>query len=272
MRDSIHPGYFWIWAALLITALIRLDGLIFNITAILAILALIRLRPSATFRSAPFALALRLAVVASAIRISIALLLGVPMPGSTLFTLPELSLPEFMVGIRVGGPVTTQRLTSALEEATLFAALILAFGAANSLTTPTKLLKLFPKKLYGVGVVTTLATTLTPQFAKSVTRIKSAQHLRGADRNGFRSWARIGTPVLEDSLARSLDLASALEARGYGSFDSPTKYRPMPWNSAHSVALLPVVYVAFALPSLSFSSIPTAAILVAAILVPVILK
>ena len=272
MRDSIHPGYFWIWALLLVTALVRLDGLIFNIAAILAILGLIRLRPSPLFRHAPFLLALRLALFATVIRIFIAILLGVPMPGSTLFTLPELSLPELFVGIRVGGPVTTQRLTSALEEATLFSALIIAFGAANSLTAPTKLLKLFPKKLYGVGVATTLATTLTPQIASSVTRIRAAQYLRGAHQKGFRSWARIGTPVLEDSLARSLDLASALEARGYGSFPSPTKYRPIRWNLAHTITILPVIYAAVTLPALNLSAVVAATILVAATLVPVILK
>lgn len=272
MRDSIHPGYFWIWAVLLITALVRLDGLIFNLAAIFGILALIQFRPSPTFRAAPFALALRLALIATALRMFVALLIGVPMPGSTLFNLPELALPDFLVGIRIGGPVTSQRLTGALEEATLFSALILAFGAANALTTPTKLLKLFPKKLYGVGVATALATTLTPQFANSVSRIRRAQFLRGAQQNGFRSWARIGTPVLEDSLNRSLDLAAALEARGYGAFSSPSKYRPIRWNSAHTIALLPVIYAAVALPSLSISSIAITSVLLAAVIVPVILK
>lgn len=272
MRERIHPGFFWLWAVLLVTALIRLDGLIFNIFAIFAIVWLIRLRPMRNFRAAPFELALRLALIATFVRMTIALLLGVPMPGSTLFTLPELSLPDFLVGIRVGGPVTSQRLTSAFEEATLFAVLLIAFGAANSLTTPTKLLKIFPKKLYGVGVATTLATTLTPQIASSISRIREAQYLRGAAQTGFRNWSRLGTPILEDSLARSLDLSAALEARGYGSFNSPTKYRPIPWTFEQTILVLPVFYTAIILPTFDISPVAACSILIAAILAPVLLK
>lgn len=196
-------------------------------------------------------LSLRLAALALVIRMIFALLIGVPMPGSTLFTLPQIDLPDFLVGIRVGGDVTTQRLAMAFAEASLFAALIIAFGAANSLTTPTKILKVIPAPLYGVGVATALATTLTPQLAASVARVRQAQFLRGQAAIGYKSWRRIGTPVLEDSLARSLDLAAALEARGYGAYRNPSRYRPIKWEINHWIAFLPAIYLALLYPLLS---------------------
>jgi energy-coupling factor transporter transmembrane protein EcfT len=181
------------------------------------------------------------------------------MPGKALFTIPQITLPEFLVGIRLGGEVTSQRISGALNEALIFAALILLFGAANSLTTPTKILKVIPQRLYGVGVATALATKLTPQFVDSVTRIKQAQFLRGQPARGFRSWKRIGTPVLEETMSRSLDLATSLEARGYG-------------IKRETIALLPAIYAAALLPTLSIALFLVALILFLSALAPAVLR
>lgn len=270
-KDEIHPAFFWIWAALLVAALIRLDELLANLVAIAAILIMIRALPRRIFRPRTFLISLKLALAATAIRIFFALVIGVPMPGQTIFTLPELQLPDFLVGIRLGGEVTTQRLIGALKEASLFSALIIAFGGANSLTTPTRLLKVLPNRVYGVGVATTIATTLTPQLANSVTRIKQAQFFRGQSATGFRSWSRISTPVLEDSLARAVDLAAALEARGYGAFSTPTRYRPIEWNLGHSVAIAPILYSAILLPSLTLAPLAVMVIFAASVVTPAVL-
>ncbi len=194
------------------------------------------------------------------------------MPGKTLFTIPQVTLPEFLVGIRLGGEVTSQRISGALNEALIFAALILLFGAANSLTTPTRILKVIPQRLYGVGVAIALATKLTPQFADSVTRIKQAQFLRGQPAHGFRSWKRIGTPVLEETMSRSLDLATSLEARGYGIKRETTRYKADSWRSAETIALLPAIYAATLLPSLSIALYLVALILFLSALAPAVLR
>ncbi|MBU3716199.1 MAG: hypothetical protein FGM63_04075 [Candidatus Nanopelagicaceae bacterium] len=267
-----HPAFFWIWATLIATSVIRLDNSLFSIAAVLAVLAMVRIAPESTLRLNAFRLAVRLAIIAVFIRISVAILIGVPMPGKTLFSLPQLELPEFLVGIRLGGEVTSQRISGALNEALIFAALILLFGAANSLSTPTKILKVIPQRLYGVGVAAALATKLTPQFADSVSRIKQAQFLRGQPASGFRSWRRIGTPVLEETLSRSLDLASSLEARGYGIKRITTRYKAESWRGVETIALLPAIYVATLLPSLSISVLLVAIVLFLSALAPAVLR
>ena len=251
MKRELHPAFFWLWAALLVTALIRLGEARFNLVAILSTVAIVYLFGLTPNRAKIFTLAIRLAALALLIRMIFAFLIGVPMPGSALFTLPQIQLPDFLVGIRIGGEVTTQRLSTAFAEASLFASLIIAFGAANSITAPTKILKVIPRRLYGVGVATALATTLTPQLAASVSRVRQAQFLRGQPASGYRSWRRIGTPVLEDSLARSLDLAAALEARGYGSYANPSRYRAIKWDLNHSIALMPLIYLMIFFPLLA---------------------
>ena len=272
IREQIHPAFLWIWVSLLVTALIRLDESAFSISVIIGLIVLLRSLPSGYVRWSTLNLALRLAILALVIRMFFALLIGVPMPGQVLFQIPQIELPEFLVGIRLGGDVTTSRLASAFGEATLFAALIALFGAANALTTPSKILKVIPRRLYGVGVATALAATLTPQLATSVRRVKQAQFLRGQERSGFRSWRRIGTPVLEDAMAKSLDLAASLEARGYGINQNPTRYRPIKWDVAHSVALLPAAYAALVLPPLNLPISVVAVILLGAVITPLVLK
>jgi energy-coupling factor transporter transmembrane protein EcfT len=256
----------------LATSVIRLGDALFSSAAILAVLALVQIVPRSFLRLNAFRLAVRLAIIAICIRISFAILIGVPMPGKTLFTIPQVQLPEFLVGIRLGGEVTSQRLIGALSESLIFAALILLFGAANSLTTPTKLLKVIPQRLYGVGLAAALATKLTPQFADSVTRIKQAQFLRGQASHGYRSWRRIGTPVLEETMSRSLDLAASLEARGYGIRRITTRYRAESWRGVETIALLPAIYGATLLPTLSLNVPLMALVLFLSTLAPAVLR
>ena len=269
---QIHPIYFWLWATLLGTAVIRLDGSLFSLTTIVGTIALVKFIPKKLFRYKTFQLALRLASIAIAIRMIFAIIIGVPMPGRVLFSIPEIELPNFLVGIRLGGEVTSQRLSGALSEALIFAALILLYGAANSLTTPTKILKVIPRKLYGVGLATALATRLTPQFVDSVSRIRQAQHLRGQSAKGYKSWLRLGTPVLEETMSRSIDLASSLEARGYGIHDRPTRYKPIRWSYFDSITLLPALYAATFLPNLSVNHSLVAIVLFACVISPAVLR
>ncbi len=58
--------------------------------------------------------ALRFALIAFSLRMAIGFIIGVPMPGTALFSIPQIRLPEFLVGIRVGGDVTSHRLFSAI--------------------------------------------------------------------------------------------------------------------------------------------------------------
>lgn len=186
--------------------------------------------------------ALRLAVMAFSIRMLIAVLIGVPMPGRTLFELPQVTLPELFVGIRVGGPVTTQRLLSGFDEAILLVALILIFATANSLSNPHSLLRILPRRFYGIGLASVISSSVAPQAASGIERVRKARRLRGQKTRGLRSWRGVALPVLEDSLERSIDLAASLESRGYGYFPRPTRYRPELWKLKDTMAISGALY------------------------------
>lgn len=270
--ESAHPAFWWIWAVLISTALIYQNTLSTSLAILGSIFLIATIIGIPKHRRAIFAFTIRLALFALVIRLLFAILIGVPLPGRTLFSLPEISLPDFLVGIRVGGPVTSERLYFAFTQGVMFAALITIFGLANSLSTPAQLIKSFPNRLYGLGVAVTLATTITPSIAKAVSRVRQAQYLRGQASQGVSSWRRIGSPVLEDALARSIDLAAAMEARGYGRSKSPTKYRRQSWRTADLIALLGAAYFALLFPALEIGQIFKLVILIFLITLPAVLR
>jgi energy-coupling factor transport system permease protein len=168
------------------------------------------------------------------IRLIAGILIGVPRPGTTLFTVPRIELPSWLPGIRIGGTVTWERLSSSLSEGLIIAVVIALFGAANSVTSPRKLLRTLPTSLYQVGVALTIATTVLPQLVSTISRIRDAQFLRNGKKVRISS---IALPLLEESLSRAIHLAQSMESRGYGSSRMRSRYRPIPFKRIDSLYL-----------------------------------
>jgi energy-coupling factor transporter transmembrane protein EcfT len=123
----------------------------------------------------------------------------------------------------------------------IIASVIALFGAANSVTSPRKLLRTLPTSLYQVGVALTIATTVLPQLVSSISRIRSAQFLRNGQRVRISS---IALPLLEESLNRAIHLAQSMESRGYGRSRIRTRYRPIPFRKVDSLYLSSGVAIA----------------------------
>lgn len=191
-----------------------------------------------------FALSLRIGVTILSIRSVVGVLVGVPMPGRTLFTIPILHLPSWMPGIRIGGAVTLERLSSSLHEGVIIATIIALFGAATSLTSPHRLLRVTPSFIYEIGITLVIATSLFPQMATSIRRIRTAQKLRGMEKVKLGS---IALPLLEESLARSLQLAASMDARGYGVSRKRSRYRPQQWLLRDSALIAVTALLTFAM-------------------------
>ena len=239
----VHPLVWWLWALLLAAFVIRTDNALIA-TAVVCALTLVVLKlKSKSYWSGAFALSAKLAVSIIAIRIGFAILIGVPMPGTVLFQIPEITLPSWMVGIRIGGPVTSQRLTTAVTEALMIATLILLCGAASSLASPHRLIRSLPKAMFNLGVTLSVATSVLPQTVKSVARIQSAKRLRGQNIRGLRAWRGIALPLLEESLERALDLATAMESRGYGYHGKTSKYRAQKFQLVDVAMITSVLYL-----------------------------
>ena len=226
MKKPLHPLTLWVSAILLAVGVVALDNAWIAIAIVGAVALLVYLRRDGSPWQASFNLSLRIGALILAIRTIVGILIGVPIPGTVLFKLPILDLPSWMPGIRVGGSVTLERLSSSLHEGVIIATMIALFGAATSLTSPHKLLRVTPSFIYEIGITLVIATSVFPQLATSARRIRTAQKLRGIENIRIRS---IAIPLLEESLSKSLQLAAAMDARGYGISRTRSRYRPQQW-------------------------------------------
>jgi len=229
---SLHPLTWWIWAIGLAVSVIRFDSPVFTVVCVGAVAVVVfRNREDAPWGKS-FNWTIKISLWILAIRTVIGVLIGVPIPGTTLFTLPRMPLPDWLPGIRIGGAVTLERISSAVSEGIIICGIIIIFGAAASLTSPHRLLRVMPVYIYEFAISVVIATSVLPQLVSSVSRIRQAQKLRGQSLRGFSSWKRVAIPLLEESLARSLDLAAAMDSRGYGVSRKRSRYRPITWRKA----------------------------------------
>jgi energy-coupling factor transport system permease protein len=211
----LHPGAWWLWALGLAAAASRTQ----NPVPLLMILVVTGFVVSARKSDAPWARSygafLKLALVVIAIRIVFQALLSSGSQGPTvLFTMPQLPIPG-STGIKVGGVVSLEAVLRAFYEGLQLATILVCIGAANSLGSARRLLRSVPGALYEVGVAVVIALTFAPQLVTDAARVRAAHRLRGQT-GGLRSLKRLAMPVLEGALDRSVELAAAMDSRGYG--------------------------------------------------------
>jgi energy-coupling factor transport system permease protein len=215
--NALPPGAWWIWALGLGTAASRTT----NPLLLALLIAVAGYVVAARRTDAPWARSytafVRLGIAVLGIRLAFAVFLGSPVPGTHLLvTLPELPLPHWAQGIRIGGRVTAEGLLFALYDGLKLATLLICVGAANALANPARLLKSLPGALYEAGVAVVVALTFAPNLIADGRRLRAARRLRGRPDRGLRGLLHVGLPVLEGALERSVALAAAMDARGYG--------------------------------------------------------
>ncbi|GAA3102953.1 energy-coupling factor transporter transmembrane component T [Streptomyces rectiviolaceus] len=231
--NALHPGAWWVWALGLGVAASRttnplLLGLLIGVAGYVV---------AARKTSAPWARSygafVKLGLFVIAIRLVFAVVLGSPIPGThVIVTLPEVPLPDWAKGVRIGGRVTAEGLLFALYDGVRLAGLLICVGAANALASPARLLKSLPGALYEVGVAIVVAMTFAPNLIMDVQRLRAARRLRGRADKGIRGLLQVGLPVLEGALERSVALAAAMDARGFG------RSAPVPAGVRRTTAVL----------------------------------
>ncbi len=221
---ALHPGAWWLWAmGLAVIAGATTNPLLLGLVIGVAALVVAARREDAPWGRA-FGLYLCIGLLIVILRVALRIVFGGEYGTTVLFTLPEIPLPDWVAGISIGGEVTAESILAAAYDGMRLAAIVICFGAANSLANPKRLLRMLPNALYEVGAAVTVALSVAPQLAESVARVRRARRLRTGARGGPRA---VLLPVLEDALDRSISLAAAMDARGYGrsSGESPAQRR-----------------------------------------------
>jgi energy-coupling factor transport system permease protein len=213
---NLHPGAWWLWALCLAAAASRT----LNPVPLALILVVTGFVVAARKSNAPWARSyaafLKLSLVVILVRILFQALLSTGAQGPTvLVTLPSLPMPASS-GLKLGGDVTLEAVLRAFYEGLQLATILCCVGAANALGSARRLLRSVPGALYEIGVACVIALTFAPQLVSDAARVRAAHRLRGHATGGPGSLRRLAMPVLEGALERSVDLAAAMDSRGYG--------------------------------------------------------
>lgn len=215
-RAPLHPGAWWAWAAAMAAVAAQTTNPLLLVLLAAVVLYVAATRQGTSTWSRSIGVFLRLAIVVVVLRVGLQVLFGARFPGSVLFTLPRVPLPRQAEGVSIGGPVTTQSLLAACGQGLRLADVLLAFGSANTLANPYRLLRCLPGVLYESGLAVTVALAYAPELVETVGSVRAARRLRGRPTRGLRGLRGMAVPVLEGALDRSLELAASMDARGFG--------------------------------------------------------
>jgi len=121
----------------------------------------------------------------------------------------------------VGGPLTLEAGLWGLTNGLALVALLTLFLTLNSAVSPHELARLTPAFLHEAGLVASVALAFVPQTLRTLREIRDAQAVRGHRVRGPRDLLPLFLPLLITALEKAVQLAEALEARGYGLAAAP---------------------------------------------------
>jgi energy-coupling factor transport system permease protein len=127
---------------------------------------------------------------------------------TVLFTLPE------WIPI-LGGPVTLEALVSAGLDALTILTVLAVFVAFSAGADYYALLRSVPPFMHQAALVTSIGITFVPQTITRFREIREAQALRGHRVRRMGDLVPLLVPLLAGGMERSMDLAEAMEARGF---------------------------------------------------------
>lgn len=216
MSGAVHPGAWWLWAlGLAVVASRATNPVVLGLVVAVAGFVAVTCRQDTPWADS-YGVFFKFGLAVLGVRVLFHVLLGGVDGPTVLLDLPEVPLPDWARGIRLGGPLTAEGLVFALCQGLQLATLLCCVGAANALANAKRLLRSLPAALYEVSVAVVVAMTVAPQLVAAARSVRRARALRGDVVRGVRAVKLLLAPVLEDAFERSLVLAAAMDSRGYG--------------------------------------------------------
>lgn len=127
---------------------------------------------------------------------------------TVLFTLPDW-LPV------IGGKVALEDMVAAGLDAISLFTVLAVFATFSAGADYYALLRAVPAAMHGAGLITSIAITFVPQTIVRWTEIREAQGLRGHRVRRIADLLPLIIPLLGGGMERSMNLAEAMEARGF---------------------------------------------------------
>jgi energy-coupling factor transport system permease protein len=175
----------------------------------------------------------------------------------------------------VGGPLTIESAVYGVDIAIGLVAAVLAAASLSVAADPTELIDALPSWLERTGAALAASLNFLPAIGRTFTAVSDAQRMRGWRPRRLAGWGEVLVPVMLTAIEDSVQLAEAMEARGYGS-TRRSHYPSASWDwrdtviTAGSVVAVAGITVArvsgmvgdwYPYPSLSIPPVETLAVL-----------
>ena len=200
-----------------------------------ALVTLVCQNESPVGRAFGFFVRIGLVVIGLRLVLSLVAVGGFTYGATPLGRLPVIGLPWWLGGLALGGPFTLEMLASGIVGGVQLLTLLALFGAFNAVADHYGLLRRAPYFLGGIGLVLTIGLAFVPQTLGQLGAIRESQRVRG---HRFRTWRDalpLLVPLISGGLERSLQLAEAMDSRGYGA-RRPGSGRTLVLEGAGSIA------------------------------------
>lgn len=215
----MHTGAWVAWVTLVTVVALATTNPLYLAVLLLCILLVATLAPRTATGVASFRVMALFGSSMLAVSIVVATING-SYGDHILFTIPGPEMPEWLGGLRFGGPVSAEGFAAAGIRGLAILCIFLAFGVFSGAVSPYRVLRITPGALYYASLVLTVGLTLLPSSIEDLRRIREVRALRGA-RSGLRELPSLVVPAVINGLERSMQLAEAMEARGYAVSRAP---------------------------------------------------
>ena len=211
-----HPMVWPIW--LLAGTLAVSSNPLHNLLLLLgaALVTLVCQNDSPVGRAFGFFVRIGLVVIGLRLVFSLVAVGGFTYGTTPLGRLPVVGLPWWLGGLALGGPFTLEMLASGIVGGVQLLTLLALFGAFNAVADHYGLLRRAPSFLGGIGLVLTIGLAFVPQTLGQLGAIRESQRVRGHRFHTWRDALPLLVPLISGGLERSLQLAEAMDSRGYG--------------------------------------------------------
>jgi energy-coupling factor transport system permease protein len=206
MATAMNPRAWAAWSAASLVVVLTSTNPVYR-----ALVLLIALNILLSLRRADAAM--RPLLVATGVAVVLAALLNIVLGhtgDNVILTIPG-AIPV------IGGPITVEAIVYGVDVGLGIAAAVLSVAPLSRVLHPHELLDAFPGPLQRTAALTGSAINLVPAVMRNAVAISEAQRMRGGAGTRLRDWHAVAAPVLLSALDESMQLAEAMEARGFGS-------------------------------------------------------
>ena len=236
MTRQLHAGTWLIWTLATAACVILAPNPLYE-SLILGIVLLTVRRCRLPETPHTLSIMLRVGVVFLFIRVGLTVL-TTHAGNSFLLRTPAFTLPRFFGGFTIGGPIETQVLMSAINQALLLLVILAIFGAFNEVAPVSQLVRALPRALFHFGLVLSIALATLPNTFKMAQQVREADQARtGGRRVRHRRWSRWVRVIIEQSTEQAITLGESLDTRGFALKNKRTRFQPERMYVADSVVM-----------------------------------